>query len=298
MVSPLDAAAPAAGAAVRSRLFPAFPVAARAALIAFAVLFFDTFRDLLGQWWSNPDAGQGLLLAPVCVWLAYRSGVGPTSGRPRIGTTLLVLAVILRLAGTLGGEYFTMRVSLIVAMAGLVVYWRGLPQLRRWWLPFVVGALAIPLPAVLLNTLAIPLQLLASKIGSALISWRDIPFQLNGNVIDIPGHRLFVAEACSGLRSLTALLSLGVLIGGMFLGKGWSRIALICLTIPIAVFLNGARIFLTAFLIYFVDPSFGKGFMHLSEGWLIFVVAFGAVGIVGMLLRAIELRFSPEESDA
>ncbi len=295
MVNPVEAVTvPTQRIADRS---PAIALPAAATAVAFVALFYDTFRDLVLQWWSNPDAGHGLLLGPVCLWLAYRIGIADTAGNRRLGSTVLVAAVLIRLAGTLAGEYFTMRLSLIVALVGIVISWRGLPQVRRWWLPFLVATLAIPLPAVLLNTLAIPLQLMASKIGAWLIDWRAIPYRLSGNVIDIPGHRLFVAEACSGLRSLTALLSLGVLIGGTFLGKTWSRLTLVALTIPIAVLLNGARVFLTAFLIYFVDPSLGQGFMHLSEGWLIFVVAFAAVAAVGVLLKNLERRLGGEGAD-
>jgi exosortase len=112
---------------------------------------------------------------------------------------------------------------------------------------------------------------------------RNIPVRLTGNVIRLPGQELFVTEACSGLRSLTALLSLGVLLGALVLRSPILRVLLLLLAIPIAVVINGVRVFLTGFLVYFVDPALGKGFMHSTEGWLLFLVSFGSLGAVAWL---------------
>ena len=88
--------------------------------------------------------------------------------------------------------------------------------------------LSVPLPELIISSLALPLQFRASAMGASLLEWRGIPVFLNGNVIMLPGgHQLFVAEACSGLRSLTSLLSLAVLLGGMVLRWPASRILLV-----------------------------------------------------------------------
>jgi exosortase len=152
--------------------------------------------------------------------------------------------------------------------------------------------LSVPIPEVVLNSVALPLQFTASKIGAAMLEWRKIPVLLTGNVIRIPGQELFVAEACSGLRSLTALLSLSVLLGAMFLRYWPLRILLILLAIPIAVIINGVRIFLTGFLVLFVSPEMGKGFMHTSEGMVMFGAAFLITGLVTWLLSKGENVFA------
>jgi exosortase/archaeosortase family protein len=101
-----------------------------------------------------------------------------------------------------------------------------------------------------------------------------------------------VAEACSGLRSLTALLSLSVLLGAITLNSPLSRILLVFIAIPVAIVLNGIRVFLTGFLVAFVDPKMGEGFMHITEGWMIFVVAFALLGVAAWGLMAVERRIS------
>ena len=130
------------------------------------------------------------------------------------------------------------------------------------------------------QALALPLQFKASQMGAALLKMREVPVRLTGNVIRIPGNELFVTEACSGLRSLTALLALAVLLGGLVLRSPITRFFLVLLAIPIAVVINGVRVFLTGFLVYFVDPALGQGFMHITEGWLLFLVSLTCMGAV------------------
>jgi exosortase len=264
-------------------------------LLVFAALYAKPAALLIRDWtnFDNPDSGTGLLLAPLAFWFAFQTGL-KEERKPAIALalTFLVAAIGIRYISDLAAELFTIRVSMLMGAAGVVLWFFGVRQLLAWWLPFVLLGLAIPLPELVLTKLTAPLQLIASKIGATLIEWRHIPVLLNGNVIRIPGHDLFVAEACSGLRSLTALVNLGVLLGAMLLAKPWSRVTLLLLAVPLAIAINGFRIFLTAFLVFFVSPEAGTGFMHTTEGWLMFVIAFASLGAVASLLLFIEGRLA------
>lgn len=275
----------------------ALPVAVAAA--AFALLFAKPAQLMVHDWWTNPEAGHGLLLAPLAIWLAWRRGLRTERG-PQVvwGVLLLTSAVLLRYLSGLAAEVFTMRVSMLMALAALVVFLWGWRQLLHWWLPVALLFLSIPWPALITNTLALPLQFQASRMGAALLRSRDIPVLLSGNVINLPGHQLFVTEACSGLRSLTALLSLGLLVGGLWLRTPVARIVLLLLAIPVAIVINAIRVFFTGFLVYFVDPKLGEGFMHMTEGWLLFIVAFGLLALIAWAARGIERRLGKEPLDA
>ena len=258
---------------------------------AFLVLYGSPIVTLLDDWWSDPDAGHGLLLAPLAAWLFWKRGISedaaPNHG---LGLALLAGAVLLRYAAGLAAELFTMRLSLLLAAMALVVFWLGWRQVLRWWLPFVLLGLSIPIPDVIMGTVALPLQLVASKWGAALLEWRHVPVLLEGNVIRLPGRSLFVTEACSGLRSLTSLIALGVLAGGLFLRTAAGRILLLAATIPVAMALNALRIFLTGFLVFFVSPEWGEGLMHYTEGWVIFVVAMAILGTFAFVVSRLEPR--------
>jgi exosortase len=256
---------------------------------AFAILFWEPIVTLGRDWWSNPEAGHGLLLGPVAIFLAWRRGVlKDTRAQPLLGIILLVGAVLLRYLSGLAAELFTLRMSLLGAIIALIVFAAGVRQLSHWWLPVTLLFLSIPLPAVLLNSLSLPLQLEASAIGTRLLEWRQVPTALSGNIIHLPGRSLFVSEACSGLRSITALLSLGVLIGGIWLRTPWSRLILTLAAIPVAMILNGIRVFLTGFFVYYLDPRLGDGFMHYTEGWALFVAALAILAAMGWLFAQTE----------
>ncbi len=289
--------APATTPGDRQRVFTDLRTNVVPALLAaalFVALYSRPMRLLAWDWWNNPEAGHGLLLAPLAVWLVWRSGVR-ANATPNVKLGLLIIfgAVLIRYMSGLAAELYTMKMSMVMALAGFTVFAYGFRQLIAWWLPFTVLWLSVPLPELVTSTLALPLQFKASQMGAALLSWREIPVRLNGNVIMLPGgHQLFVAEACSGLRSLTALLSLGVLLGGMTLASAPGRLLLVLAAIPIAIVINGIRVFLTGFLVFFVSPELGEGFMHTTEGWLMFLVAFILLGGVAWIVAHIEGFFA------
>ncbi len=267
--------------------------------LAFLVAFGEPLVSLANDWWTNPDAGHGLLLFPLAIWLAWRSGIEKERHpMPRLGLAILTAAILLRFVSGLAAELFTMRASLIGAAIGIIVYTIGPRQLLRWWLPILLVCLSVPLPEVVLGSIALPLQLKASQWGAALLKLRHVPVRLAGNIIYLPGRSLFVTEACSGLRSLTALLALGLLIGGLWLRTPWMRALLIIAAIPVAMALNAVRIFLTGFFVYFVSPKLAEGVMHLTEGWAIFVFAFLILAAFAWLLAETEAKWRPATTQA
>jgi exosortase len=257
--------------------------------LAFLLLFRTPAVTLVRDWWNDPEASHGLLLGPLALFLMYRKGLTPSARPwPVLGLVMLASAVVLRFLSALAVEPYTLRMSMFGAAGALVVAYRGPRQLVHWWLPIALLVLSVPLPQMVLGKLALPLQLQASAVGARLLESRGIPVMVAGNVIHIPGQSLFVAEACSGLRSLTALLSLGILMAGVFLERGWTRALILVLTIPLAIVVNGIRVFLTGFLVFFVNPALGDGFMHYTEGWALFMVSFSIVGGATWLLSAME----------
>lgn len=264
---------------------------ARIALVAlpFAALFYQPFIWLVRDWWNVPEAGHGLLLAPIAVWLAWKSGRSPRAAPQMVlGAVILVLAVLVRYLSGLGAELFTMRASMVVALLAITVFFAGARQVLHWWLPFTLAFLSIPLPELITQAIALPLQFKASELGAALLESRSVPVRLSGNVIRLPGQELFVTEACSGLRSLTALVSTAILTGAMLLRTPAMRVVLLLLALPIAILVNGVRVFLTGFLVHFVSPAMGTGFMHVTEGWLLFLVSLAALAGVAVICIQLE----------
>jgi len=177
-------------------------------------------------------------------------------------------------AGLLGAELFITRVSLIVVLAGSVLFLFGWRMLGLVAFPIAFLVLMIPIPAIIFNQIAFPLQILASKFGEVVLQAANIPVLREGNIIALANVRLEVAEACSGIRSLISLLTLGIVYGYFTDSRPVVRICIALSAIPIAIVANGARVAGTGIAAHVYGPEAALGFFHTFSGWLVFVVAF------------------------
>jgi exosortase len=256
----------------------------RRAAIAVAVVAASTvavyapiLSSLVHQWASDENYSHGFIIVPFAAWFAWqqRRALAAAPAAPSaaglivVGGSLLVL-----LAGLFGAELFLTRVSLVGLIAGTVLYLFGWAYLRRLAFPIGLLLLAIPLPAVLFNQIAFPLQLLASRTGEAALSLANVPVLREGNILVLPTTTLEVAQACSGIRSLMSLLALGVILGKLSEPRRWARVVLAFLTIPVAIAANAARVAGTGLAASYVGAEAAEGFFHTFSGWLVFVVAF------------------------
>ncbi|MCK5889230.1 MAG: VPLPA-CTERM-specific exosortase XrtD, partial [Methylococcales bacterium] len=138
---------------------------------------------------------------------------------------------------------------------------------------------AIPLPYFLEASLSANLQLLSSKLGVAFIRWCDIPVFLEGNVIDLGVYKLQVVEACSGLRYLFPLMSLGFICAYLFNTSLWKRVIVFLSTIPITLLMNSFRIGVIGILVDQWGIAMAEGFLHDFEGWIVFMACMGLLFI-------------------
>jgi exosortase len=145
----------------------------------------------------------------------------------------------------------------------------------------------VPLPQSLVNVIAFPLQLVAADLAVSSLQAFGMPVLREGNIIHLPQSSLFVAEACSGLRSLMALGTLGIVFA-YFFRKSWlERSILIASTIPIAVIVNAFRVALTAVLTRRWGMEMTEGAVHMTEGFFTFGVAFGLLMLEASLISAL-----------
>ena len=196
----------------------------------------------------------------------------------------LSIAVI----GVLGAELFLSRVSLILLLAGLVVFFLGWKHFQAVLFPWAFLFLMVPIPNIIFNQITFPLQLLASKVASVLLPLARVPVLREGNVINLPAMPLEVAEACSGIRSLMSLATLSIIYGALMEPRKIIRVVLALASIPIAVAANSLRIVGTGLLVQYWDPEKAEGFFHAFSGWLIFVVSLFML----FLLHRVLIRIS------
>jgi exosortase len=181
-------------------------------------------------------------------------------------------------------ELFLTRISIVGLVAGTVLFVLGWDHLKVAAFPILFLLLMIPLPAIIFNQIAFPLQLLASRFGEWALQLAHVPVLREGNVMALPNTQLEVAEACSGIRSLISLLTLGIVYGYFMHPSGWVRTTLALATIPVAILANGFRVAGTGIAAYYYGPEAAQGFFHTFSGWLVFLAAFAMLFVAHRLI--------------
>ncbi|MGB7849198.1 MAG: exosortase/archaeosortase family protein [Candidatus Acidiferrum sp.] len=241
-----------------------------------AALYHRVIEGLLAQWWRDPNSSYGFVVPVLFLWMLWnrREKFKCLVLVPNWWGLLLVLGAMgLLVLGTLGAENFLSRTSLLFALAGLAIYFCGWPFFRLAFVPWALLFLMIPLPVIIYNRITIPLQFLASRFATSLLDLMGVPVLREGNIIYLPSISLEVAEACSGMRSLMALITIAVVYAYLFEKKAWRRVSLVLSAIPIAVLANGFRIMGSGLLGQYWSPEKAKGFFHEFSGLLIFCVS-------------------------
>jgi exosortase len=253
-------------------------------------LYGPVLRLLVQDWWKDPDNGHGFLVPcfVACILWQERSRWGRISLRPNDwGLVTMLGAIGLLMVGSLGADLFVSRYSLLVLLAGMVLYLAGWGALRALAFPLGFLSFMIPLPTMVYDQVTLPLQFLASRLAVHFLQMLQVPSLREGNLIFLPNSTLEVVEACSGIRSLMSLLALAVAYGYWMRERSWMRIALAAIIAPIAILTNGLRIAGAGVLAYRVGPQTAEGFFHLFSGWVAFIGAVLFMLLAHRLLRGL-----------
>jgi len=252
--------------------------------------------SLVKQWASDDNYSHGFFVVPLAVFFAWerRKALLNAPLRPSVaGLFLLTLSLLTLLAGRLGAELFLTRVSLIGVLGGIVLFVWGRDHFRILLFPLAFLILMIPLPAIIFNQIAFPLQLLASRAGEAVLNVAGIPVLREGNVLQLPTRPLEVAEACSGIRSLVSLLTLAIVLGYFSERRTGRRVLIALSAVPIAILANAARVAGTGLASELISPAAAEGFFHTFSGWLMFVVAFAGLFAVQRIISRTDKGLAP-----
>jgi len=257
-------------------------------LLLIAWLYWSILFHLAKQWSNDPNFSHGFFVPLFSLFVLWqdRKRLARQSCKPSSwGLLIVTFALSVLIVGVLGAELFLSRVSLLLLIAGLVIFFRGWLLFRAVLFPWAFLILMIPIPAIVFSQITFPLQMLASKFAALLLPLLGVPVLREGNVINLPAMSLEVAEACSGIRSLLSLATLAIIYGYLTETRTWVRVVLTLASIPIAVAANSLRIVGTGLLVQYWDPEKAEGFFHLFSGWLVFVVSLAMLFLLHRLFQ-------------
>jgi exosortase D (VPLPA-CTERM-specific) len=269
----------------------------RASLLVVLVgwLYSSILFHLVNNWRTDANFSHGFFVLPFSLFVLWedRAKLARMQAVPSgWGLLILVLALALMIVGVLGAELFLSRVSLLLVIAGLVVFFAGWQYFRAVLFPWAFLILMIPIPTIIFSQITFPLQMLASKFAAGALPLCDVPVLRQGNIINLPAMPLEVAEACSGIRSLLSLATLAIVYGYFMETRIWIRVVLALGSIPIAILANSLRIVGTGLLVQYWDANKASGFFHTFSGWLLFVVSLIMLFLLHKLLQMVGLQFA------
>jgi len=241
---------------------------------------------LLSLIWQRAEyLGHGYVIPAVSLWLivsdrakiasALRDGEVPALG------PVAVLAASLFEAAAVSGEVVTAAgagIPLVLAATAYAV--GGTRLLRTAIVPIGFLALMVPIPNFLQAWTLLKLKLLVSEIAVSILQTAGYVVAQQGNTILIPGHDLFVADACSGFTSIVTMLPLAVVVSYLLSRGVWRRVVIIGSVIPLALVGNTLRILLTVGFISHGWLEFRDGIFHENLGLATF--ALGTVALIGV----------------
>ena len=255
--------------------------------IGLAVLYRDVVPELVRAWGTDDNYSHGYLIPPIAGYFAWERRhkfLAAPAGTSLFGLIVVLGSLLVLTVGVLGIELFLTRVSLVGVLAGSVLFLCGWARLRVMLFPLAFLVLMIPIPAIIFNQIAFPLQLTASQFGESVLRAVNIPVLREGNVLILANISLEVAEACSGIRSLISLITLAIVFGYISDSRSWVRVLMAAAAIPVAVLTNGARVAGTGIAAHYYGQVAAEGFFHEFSGWLVFIAAFALLLLLHRLL--------------
>ena len=294
--------------------------------IALVLVYFTVLLKLGGDWWNDENYSHGLLIPFIIGYILWheRERFSGTQASPSVfwGATGVALSLLALWAGVAGAELFIQRISLVLMITSVVIYFFGFRLLRLVAVPLSLLILSIPIPQIVFNRIAFPLQLFASRCAVGAMSFLNIQVLRQGNIIELmplgssEPKRLAVVEACSGIRSLMTLVTLAVVFAYFTKPKSdraehdigpdkertgrprsqpkvvrflksftfWRSLILVLAAVPIAILTNALRVSGTGVLAHYYGTRVADGFFHTFSGWVIYVAAAVLLFATGWLL--------------
>lgn len=253
-----------------------------------ALLYMDPVASMVGEWYTDENYSHGFLIPVISGYLLWqrkdelaKARVSPAN----TGVLIAALGLLMFLVGNIAGENFTMRFSLLVVVAGAIIFAYGYGFFGAMLFPYMYLFFMLPLPFILYDAVAFPLKLMVTEYSVWALKLVGIPVLREGNIIELTNITLEVADACSGIRSIVSLLALSTAFAFFTQSRFHKRFILIALAIPIAIIANSIRVIGTGILASRYGAVAAEGFFHEFAGLVIFGIA-----IVMLVLSAIVLR--------
>jgi len=246
--------------------------------VLFILAYFPTMLWMQDRWFAKDSYYSHGVLIPFITFLLIwqkRNEMKQIKLEPSAwGMGLFVIGIIIHLLSLLLRVYFTSGFSMIIVLAGFVLCVYGKKLLKEILFPVIFLVFMVPLPVLTVINLSFQLKLLSAKMAAVMLNVINIPAVQQGSYIHMTHASVVVEDACSGLRSLIALMALGALFAYWMRSGKLKKVVLFLSSIPVALLTNMFRIMALAIISEFWGAKYVTGFVDGFFGFLVFVTAF------------------------
>jgi exosortase len=256
-------------------------------LAPLVALFAPVFAALVRVWRLDPNYSHGGLVAAASLFFAWRAwrrdGVPWRSEVPRAdllwGGAVGAVGLAVHLAAAFVGMLLLDVLALVAVLRGMLLVLGGRPAANAYGFACLFLVFMAPLPIAWYQPLANVMQQAATSISGAMLTGLGAPVFVQGYVFHVPGHTLELAEACSGLRQLTAFLAMGVAVAHFSGRTLWFKTALVAASALAAIAANCVRVVAAVLVLWLAGPRWAEGTLHAVEGLV--VVGLGLLMLIG-----------------
>ena len=254
------------------------------------IAYIPTFVWMWNRWFAKESYyGHGILIPAVSFYFAWQRRDlfrGAKISNEMSGLIIVAIGLLIHIICALLKVYFISGFSFVLVLYGLILFILGREMARKLIFPVFFLLAMVPLPLVLIGNLTVKLKLFAAQCATFALNRVGFPSTLDGNIIRMPESFTTVGAPCSGLRSLIALLTLGVIFSYAMKVSYVKKAILLLSAVPIAMATNVLRITSISIVNDLYGEKVALGFFHDFSGFLVFFFAFLGLFAVGRTLDA------------
>lgn len=250
------------------------------AALAILAIFWRDAADMVRTWWTISTYNHGLVIVPILYWLVQQRREELVKLVPEIwapGLCLTALASLGWLLGEAAGVAFARQLGLLMMLQGAVVTLLGPTVTRGLIFPLGFSFFLVPFGEEFVPFL----QMVTAKLSMIFLGWANIPAFIDGIFISTPTGYFRVAEACSGIQFLIAMIAYGALVSNVCFQSWNRRILFMIAAVIVPIFANGIRAFGTIYIAHHTTLDFAAGFDHIFYGWFFFALVLILVMALG-----------------
>ena len=259
--------------------------------VVWFVLFIPVYPSLVYTWLNNSNDSHGILVPLISAYLIWQKRDELQKTPVSVngwGVVILCVSLISFILGVAGAVAVVSISMIVFSLIGLVIFNFGSAIFSLIKFPLFYLLFMIPVPVSIYGIVAFPLQLFATRVSELLLHLLSIPVYREGNMLYFAQTQLEVAEACSGLHSITAFIMLSFLFAYMMRTRYWPKIVIVSSAIPLAIIANLIRVTGTGFLAHFYGSKVARGFLHEFSGLAVFAFGFVLLFVEYLLLNRSE----------